>query len=73
MIDVGDMRKFARALGKWLYGLQPDLDADKLQTVVRQFAMSAPIGVGGDLALSLDEFCSEAAKGYASREEASKA
>ena len=46
MIDVGNLREFARNLGKWLYGVNPNLDAEKLKTVIRQFATSAPIGVG---------------------------
>jgi hypothetical protein len=69
MIDVGNLREFARNLGKWLYGVNPNLDAEKLKTVIQQFATSAPIGVGDSSALSFDEFCREAASSYA--EEAS--
>jgi hypothetical protein len=72
MIDVGDMRKFAQAFGKWLYGVNPNLDADKLKTAIQQFATSAPIGGGDTSALSLDEFCTEALKGYAPGEESSE-
>ena len=71
MIDVGDLREFARALGKWFYGVNPNLDKDKLKTVFQQFAKTAPIGVGEVAALSVDEFCEEATKGYTSEEEAS--
>ena len=71
MLNVGDLRQFARAFGKWLYGLDPNLDATSLQAAVQKFAMSAPIGVADGSALSVEEFCSEAAKGYASEGEAS--
>lgn len=71
MIPVGDMRKFARAFGKWLYGINPNLDAIALQATVQKFAISAPIGVANGSAL--DEFCKEAARGYTSGEEASEA
>ena len=70
MLDVGDLRKFARSIGRWLYGVNPDLDAEKLQSVLQQFATSAPIGVGE--ILSLEDFCKEATKGYTSVEEASE-
>ena len=71
MIDVGDLREFAYKFGKWLHGINPDLDEDKLKTVAQQFAKTAPIGVGEASALSVDEFCEEAAYGYTSEEEAS--
>lgn len=73
MLNVGDIHQFARAFGKWLHYLDPNLDANALQAAVQKFAMSAPIGVADGSALSLEEFCSEAAKGYASGEEASQA
>lgn len=71
-MDVGDLRQFARNLGKWLYGVNPDLDAEKLKTVIQQFATSAPIGVGKSSALSFEEFYREAARGYTPEEEASE-
>ena len=71
MLDVGDMRQFARSFGKWLYGVNPELDTRKLRTVIQQFAKTAPIGVGDASALTLEEFCAEAVRGYAPSEEAS--
>ena len=72
MLDVGDIRQFARAFGKWLYGIDPNLDETSLQAAVQKFAMSAPIGVADGSVLSLDEFCREAVSGYMSGEEASE-
>jgi hypothetical protein len=70
MIDVGDMRKFAKTFGKWLYGVNPDLKAEKLEAMIRRFATSAPIGVGEENSpLSLEEFIAEAARSYAPAEE----
>jgi hypothetical protein len=72
MIDLGDLRKFARALGKWLYAVNPDLDTNKVKTLILQFAKAAPIGIGEASAPSVDEFCAEALKGYAPDEEPSQ-
>lgn len=72
MINVGDLHSFARAIGKWLYSVNPDLDTEKLNTAILQFARSAPI-IGEDgSTLNIEEFCQEAAKGYTSEEETPK-
>jgi hypothetical protein len=66
------MHEFARSFGKWLYGVNPDLDAEKLHRIIQQFARTAPIGVEESSALSFDEFCREAISGYTPGEEASE-
>ena len=71
-MDVGDLRQFARNFGKWLYGVNPDLDAEKLKAMIQRFTSSAPIDIGENSALNVEEFYREAARGYASGGEASE-
>jgi hypothetical protein len=63
-MNIGDLRQFAKTYGKWLYGINPDLDGEKLQGVIEQFARSAPIAIGESSTLNFDAFCQEAARSY---------
>jgi hypothetical protein len=74
-MDVGDLRVFAKNLGRWLYRVNPELKDEKLKAALKQFAKTAPIPIGvgeGSSSLSFDEFVEEAARGYAPGEEASE-
>lgn len=63
-MEVGDLRQFARNFGRWLAQVNPDLDDERLHTIIQQFVASAPIDVGESSALNLNDFCKEAVHGY---------
>ncbi len=63
-MNVGDLRMFARTFGKWIYSINPGLEAEKLETVIRQFATTAPMNIAASSELSFEEFCQEVASGY---------
>ena len=65
MLDVGDPREFARAFGRWLYGVNPTLPPEQFKAMILEFAESAPIDVGENWSLSIDAFIEEALRGYA--------
>lgn len=62
-MHVGDLRTFARTFGKWIYSINPGLEAEKLETIIQQFATTVPMNIASP-ELSFEVFCQEAAAGY---------
>ncbi len=69
MIDVGDLHNFARNYGRWVYKLNPKLNAEQLKAMIQQFIQTTPIDVGENWSMSEGEFIEEAIRGYGPEEE----